>query len=210
LKQSFWGAQQATVEIGFDVGRLSLKAVEASDSLEYLLEGRIVNLPGQSFNQDYAVTDGVGNFRLSQEQDTFLMPFLAARQPDQESDWDIRLSPRIPIALDVHTGVGEAKMELSNLQLQTLTLSTGVGSTEVTFPERGALSASVATGIGEVVLNIPEDLPTRITLQSGVTGVDFPTRFRQDGNVYTTTGFTPSGDYLELELKAGIGAVTIR
>jgi hypothetical protein len=208
LTQSFWGAEQASIEIDFDVGALTLSAASASADLDYVMEADLINLPGTSVVPSYVVTDSIGYLRLTQRRDTLFLPFLTARQPD--SQWDIRLSPNLPIALDVRTGVGQSTLDLSGLTLTGLTLSTGVGNTEVTFPGQGALTAKVEAGIGEVILDIPANLPTRITVESGLTSVHLPARFRQSENVYVTPDFATSGDYLDLEVEAGIGAVTIR
>jgi hypothetical protein len=172
------------------------------------MEGEARNGPGQSLKQGYSVSEGQGRLTLTQQRNPVFAPFLAGR--GVESQWDIRLSSRTPLDLIVDTGVGEANLDLSGLSLTSLDLDTGIGQATVTFPASGAIRARINSGVGDVTLIIPADLPTRLTVDSGLTSVSVPARFSREGDVYTTPGFAAAGHYLELEVDAGIGAVTIR
>jgi hypothetical protein len=205
LIQTYRGAKEVSVELDFDVGELNVSALTGSD---YLMEGEAKNGPGESAEQSYAVEDGEGQLTLSQKRNPLYAPFLSGR--DSTSRWDIRLAAKVPVTLKVNTGVGSASLDLSGLNLTALDLTTGVGRTSVIFPASGPLTARVKAGVGDVILTVPADVPTRITVTSGLTQVRIPARFSRDGNVYTTVGFSPSGHYLELEVSAGIGSVTVK
>lgn len=201
-----YDAENVTVKVDFQVGELSVTALNA-DSLN-LMEGEIQNGPGETLKQDYAVAESVGRLTLVQHSTAVLIPFL--RGQTTPTVWSFRLSPRFPLTLDVDTGVGLANLDLSALPLTNLTLDTGVGQTQVSFPDSGVMRADLSTGVGEVILTIPEGLPARITVNSGLTSLNIPGRFAQSGEVYTTANFSTLGDYLELTLDAGVGSVTIR
>lgn len=198
-------AESARVIVNFRVGELALSAL--SDSLN-LMEGEAQNGPGETLTQAYAVAENVGQLTLTQQHSAVLGPFLSGQiTPTQ---WLIRLSPKFPLELDIDTGVGSARLDLTGLSLTELTLDTGVGQTSVIFPDHGAMQADLSTGVGEVILTIPENLPTRITVNSGLTSLNIPARFAQAGDIYTTTNFSTTGDYLEVRLDAGVGSVTIQ
>ena len=205
LIQSYRGAEKASVEINFDVGELNISALTASG---YLMEGEAKNGPGEAVEQSYAVKDGEGQLTLSQQRNPLFAPFLSGG--DSNARWDIRLASNVPLALEVNTGVGSANLDLSGLNLTALDLASGVGQTSVVFPARGPLNAEVKAGVGDVILTIPADVPARITVTSGLAGVHIPARFSRDGNTYTTVGFSPAGRYLDLEVSAGIGSVTVK
>ncbi len=205
LIQTLGEARQAEVRLDFGVGELKVMAL--TDSV-YLMEGQIRHGPGEALKQSYSVDDGTGKLTLDQAQKTILLPFLAG--PGANTHWEVRLTDDVPLSLEVDTGVGEAKLDLSGLQIKTLNLDTGVGKTTVVFPGSGAMQATISTGVGEVIVTIPETLPTRLTVDSGLTTVNIPSRFARNGDVYTTPKFTANGPYLELELDAGVGTVTIR
>jgi hypothetical protein len=200
-----YGAERAKVIFNFQVGELSIGAL--GDSLN-LMEGQVQNGPGESVKQDYAVVEGLGQLALTQQQSAVLVPFLSGQTAP--TVWEIRLSPKFPLTLDVDTGVGSATLDLSELALTELRLDTGVGQTAVIFPASGAMLADLNTGVGDVTLTIPENLPTRITVKSGLTSLDIASRFARSDDVYTTANFSTTGDYLDVMLDAGVGSVTIR
>lgn len=203
--QTVGEARESEVNLDFGVGELNVFALTDS---AYLMEGRLQHGPGESLKQSYSVEDGVGTLTLDQVQNTILLPFLAG--PGARTHWEVRLTDDMPLSLGVDTGVGEAALDLSGLQLKALNLDTGVGKTTVIFPDSGTIRATISTGVGEVILAIPEDLPARLTVDSGLTTVNFPSRFARNGEVYTTAEFTTNGNYLDLELDTGVGSVTIK
>ncbi len=206
LAQGPQNATELAVEIRFDAGELSVAALGPSANA---LEGEVTNGPGESADLSYRVdTASVGRLTLEQGGDALLLPFLAAR--DANAQWDLRLTPGLPLALAVTTGAGRTTLDLSGLDLRSLTLNAGVGETEVSFPSAGGMTAVLNTGVGNTTLTLPEGLAARLTVRSGLTNLTVPARLSRADNVYTTPGFDPSGAYLELELNAGIGNVMIR
>jgi hypothetical protein len=205
LIQSMREVDSATITLDFKVGDLTVSAL--NDSV-YLMEGTAQNGSGESVQQRYAVAGSTGQLKLTQLQSALVIPFLAVNDP--RTVWDIHLSPQLPLTLDVDTGVGRARLDLSELQLTELNLNTGVGQTEVIFPGAGAMRASLNTGVGEVTITLPENLPTRLTIDSGLTSVRVPSRFARSGDVYTTADFSTTEAYLELALDAGVGSVTVK
>ncbi|MCC7358606.1 MAG: hypothetical protein IT317_03965 [Anaerolineales bacterium] len=206
LAQPPQGAATLDVTITFDAGELSLSALGPSADA---LEGEVTNGPGESADLSYRVDNGgVGRLTLDQRGEALLLPFLAAR--NATAVWAVRLSPSLPLELDVTTGAGRTMLDLTGLEVQTLTLRAGVGETSVTFPSAGALTAVLTTGVGNTTLTLPEGLAARLTVRSGLTNLTVPARFSRADNVYTTSGFDTDGDYLDLELNAGIGNVTIK
>ena len=51
-----------------------------------------------------------------------------------QGHWDLQLTSAAPLNLEVSTGVGEATLDLEQLQLSGLQIHSGVGATEVTLP----------------------------------------------------------------------------
>jgi hypothetical protein len=198
-------AEQLEVSIDFAAGDLEVSDLGASG---YVMEGQAEHGVGERLRQDYAVEAGTGRLHLAQEVEPLLLPFTASRSAS--AHWRVQLDPGLPLSLTVKTGAGTNRLDLSRLALRTLALSTGVGQSRVIFPDTGPQQARLTTGLGETILEIPAGLPARITVRSAIGRVQVPARFRQAGNVYTTPGFEPRGDYLDLELQAGIGTVIVK
>jgi hypothetical protein len=205
LIQTPLGAQTASVRLDVGLGELGVSALGPSLSL---MEGEVVSGGGDGVAQSYALQDGVGRLQLVQRQNALLAPFLTNRN-FATTRWDIRLTPALPLALDIHTGVGKANLDLSALRLSRLDLKTGLGQTFVSFPSGMAAVAKIQTGLGDVTLTLPPDLPARITVTSGFANVQIPARFARAEKVYTTAGFATIGPYLDLEVDAGLGSVTV-
>ncbi len=199
------GAEAVSVTIDFDAGTLSVAPLGPSD---YVLEGEIQNGPGEALRHAYTVRNGQGQLRLEQTSEPLLLPFL--RDPGSSARWDLRLTPRLPLSLDIRTGASQTDLDLTGLAVTRLDLRAGLGQTRVAFPAAGKLTAQVRTGLGAADLTVPEGLPTRITVRSGVASVHIPSRFAQAGSVYTTPGFNTDGDYIDLTVSAGIGNVTVK
>ncbi len=205
LIQTAQGAQALDVRLDFQAGELRLAALGPSD---HVLEGDVQNGRGEAVEQTYSVRAGTGRLRLQQTTSALLLPFLSRR--GSAARWDIRLSAELPVTLDVTTGASQATLDLSGLKLSDLSLRTGVGQTQVTFPPQGAVVARVSAGVGETTFTIPPGLPARITVRSGLASISAPPRFARAGNVYTTPGFETTGNYLDLEVSAGVGRVVIQ
>ncbi len=204
LIQTSLGAERLAVEIAFKAGELRVGALGASDSV---LEGVAHNGPGETVDQAYRVSGGAGWLTLRQKSSALLLPFLAGREA--MAQWDLRLSPALSLTLEVSTGAGLTTLDLSDLQVSELDLSAGVGQTVVIFPGAGALVANINTGVGDTHLTLPANFPVRVTVHAGLTSLNMPAGLARDGNVYTTAGFNTEGDYLDLEINAGVGAVRI-
>jgi hypothetical protein len=205
LIQTPLGAQTAAVRLEVGVGDLDVAALGPSLSL---MEGDVVSGGGDGVTQSYGLQGSTGQLQLVQWQNALLTPFLYNRMV-APTHWAIRLSPDLPLTLDIHTGVGKANLDLSALHLGRLDLKTGLGQTFVTFPAGQATVAKIQAGLGDVTLTLPPDVPARITVTSGFANVHIPARFARAEKVYTTAGFTTTGPYLDLEVEAGLGSVTV-
>jgi hypothetical protein len=172
------------------------------------MEGEVVSGGGDGVAQNYSLRESVGQLRLVQQQNALLAPFLSSRNVTT-TRWNIRLTPAMPLALDVRTGVGKANLDLTNMQLTRLDLKTGLGQTFVTFPAYTAATAKIQAGLGEVTLTLPPELAARITVTSGFANVHIPARFARQEKVYTTPGFTTASPYLDLVVEAGLGSVVV-
>jgi hypothetical protein len=197
--------QSASITVDFKVGELRLSALEDSAAL---MEGRITRGPNENVAQSYRADDNIGKLALSQQYGALMAPFLRART--EASHWEIGLSARLPLELNVTTGVGAADLDLSGLNVTALNVETGVGQTTVTLPEAGPLAAHVESGLGDVILVLPLDTPTRIALNSRLGGLEIPSRFACENNICTTAGFSTEGPYLDIELDGGVGTIKLR
>jgi hypothetical protein len=154
--------------------------------------------------------------------------------------WDVGLNPNIPIDLDVHGGVGEASLDLSNLNLTHVEVGGGVGEIDLTLPARGDYdgylkigvgefritvpsSASadlrVKGGVGECTVTVPLDAAVRLDARTGIGDISVPSRFTRvsgggDGisksGVWETPDFDSAEHRVVIDFEGGVGELRVR
>ncbi|HSR68599.1 MAG TPA: LiaF domain-containing protein [Acidobacteriota bacterium] len=118
-----------------------------------------------------------------------------------KNELDLRLNPQAVLALTTKAGVGEARIDLSDMKVEELRLASGVGATRLTmltanpvrcksFKIEAGVGALEATGLGN--LNFES-----MRFEGGVGGaeLDFSGAWENPG---------------EIEIEVGVGGVEIR
>jgi hypothetical protein len=205
ISQSLQGADAADIDIRFGAGQLRLEALPESSRL---VEGQIELRDGEQASPTFEMRDGTGYFKLH-SQDPVVIPTLG--QWESNATWELGLNRDVPTVLAVSTGAGEAKLDLSELNLERLKVETSVGSTQLYLPRRGRLSAAVDTGVGELDIIIPTGMAARIRVDRGLGSIEVRDKdYRQEEDVYVSPGFEGAVDRVDLEIDAGIGKVIVR
>lgn len=130
--------------------------------------------------------------------------------PGSVHDWRLLLSPSVGYDLQVELGAGTADLDLTGLDLRGLVVDAGAARTELTFPAAGDYAARVEGGVGGLELTIPRDVAVRLTLDRGLTTLDLPARYRQQGDVYVTEDWAGAERRLDLSVDMGVGLLRIR
>ncbi len=75
-------------------------------------------------------------------------------QPDLR--WDVGLSKRIPLNLEVNSGVSNATLELADLQLTALDVNAGVGNMNISLPsmEGTSYTVNLNSGTGQIDVDV--------------------------------------------------------
>ncbi|MCR4406354.1 MAG: DUF5668 domain-containing protein [Anaerolineae bacterium] len=201
LVQEMEGAESAVVSLDFAVGDLRVRGLKDSPDL---MDARFNGLPVE---HQYEVTAGRGHLQLkSSGGDIAWWPNAAV-----ENTWDIALSSRIPLILDVETGVGQAVLDFSDLQVTDFSLNAGVGGVRVILPAKGRVMATVEAGMGGVVLEIPPGMAARIDAEVGLGGLKVDeSRFPRTGKYYESPDYATADNRVDLRIDGGIGAITVR
>lgn len=199
--QEMEGAESAIVSLDFAVGDLRVRGLKDSPDL---MDARFNGLPVE---HQYEVTAGRGHLQLkSSGGDIVWWPNAAAK-----NTWDIALSPRLPLILEVETGLGQAVLDLSGLQVTDFSLSAGVGGVRVILPATGQIMAKVEAGMGGLVLEIPQGMAARIAAEVGLGGLKVDeSRFPRTGKYYESPDYTTADNRVDLRISGGIGAITVR
>ena len=134
---------------------------------------------------------------LSQRADTpsfTSFPFFLS-SADQDLHWNVGLSPDVPLDLGLHGGVGQASLDLADLQLSSLSLDIGVGEIDVILPGMDAVyPATIHGGVGETTVTVTEGASVILDVDGGVGGVTID---------------VPDGADLHVEANGGLGGNTL-
>ncbi len=203
------GARQVSVAIHMGLGDLRLSAL--GDSTHFF-EGNL-NYPqawGAAPYVSYKVNGDQGRLVLESRGGAgWVFPF--SDNPSGES-WAIRLSPQVPLDIDVDAGASSSLLDLSRLRVTGLRVKAGVGRMEVLFPAEGErITARVEGGVGELVLRVPESMAAQVRVDGGLGGTQFSERFRKiDDHTYETAGFASAANRLEVRVQGGVGSLRVQ
>jgi hypothetical protein len=200
-------ADRGKITLKLGVGTLEVQGLADSPNfVEGTIEYGKYSLQAE---RSFRVRDGQAQFSLlgRSEPNTIWAP-----GNNVGERWNLKFTPRIPLEMDVTAGVGSADIDLRELQVVQLEVSGGVGQTKVLFPAGAGLTkATVSSGVGEIIVEIPQDVGAKIKVSKGLTGVNVSSsRFTHSGDEYVSANYATAENKLDLEVKSGIGAITIQ
>lgn len=132
--------------------------------------------------------------------------------PGFSLDWSVRLNRDTPLALELNTGAGESRLDLSDLRVAELSLHSGASSTELTLPANaGQTRARIETGAASVRVHIPAGVAARIRAGGGLSSINIDaTRFPRMGELYQSHDFDTANNRVDLDIQTGVGSIEIR
>lgn len=124
--------------------------------------------------------------------------------------WEIRLSPDVPLTLNVRLGAGNTLLQLGGLALERLDVTMGAGEAEVdlTGPWERNLLVNVTGGVGQLRVELPADVGVRASVSGGL-GTVRVEGLRSEGGVYVNDAYGESGVTLDLTVRGGVGEVAL-
>jgi hypothetical protein len=195
------GVERGDLQVSFAAGTLEIGRLTDSSSL---ITGDLELATERKPVWDIRRSGGQASMTLEYRRGDWMQNW---RRGDE---WDLRLSPKVGLSLDVNVGAGEANLDLSGLDIRNLTVESGAGRSTIILPEEGDFEARVSGGVGQVVIEIPEGMAARVHVSRGLGDVSVPSRFDKDGDTYETDDWRSSGNRVDLEVRVGVGQVTIR
>lgn len=128
----------------------------------------------------------------------------------QYSSWTLDLSPEVDVELAVDLGVGEAELNLSDLNVTDLMADFGVGQLEIVLPDETSTTVNIDGGIGLVRVNVPPELGIRVVADAALVGRTFPPGYERSGDVYTSPNYERADYRTTINIGLGIGSITVR
>ena len=194
LKESrpIGNAKELEVELKLDVGEIEVERTSDDNLFAFDLEyDRNRYNPQFNFNEGDRAT-----LRLAVESTRDF-----GSHGKENNDLRVRLTDKIPLDLNLTTGVSESRLELTGLKIRRMHLRGGVGKTEVSIdkPSGQVMSSlDIECGVGELIINgLGNAQVQQVDLKGGVghAELDFSGEL---GNAS-----------IDATVKVGIGAVRI-
>ncbi len=131
--------------------------------------------------------------------------------PGNRIRWDVEINPNVPLALKVHSGASDARLDLADTQVTSLEIHTGASATEVHLPARAEHTrVKVEAGAASVKLHVPEGVAARLEVSGGLIGVDVDqNRFPKEGKIYRSPDFDSAAHRVEIKVEAGAGSISV-
>jgi len=128
-------------------------------------------------------------------------------------DWNLRVSPRIPLTVQIRKGAGELDLDFTQSCLTDFRLETGNSAIVVRLPAAaGQTVVHIEAGTGSLAIHIPSGVAARInayTIQASleVDVIRFPVM--EEPGAYCSRDYEGATHRAEIDLKMGVGLVSI-
>lgn len=204
VQESIGELKEAKVTLKFGAGTMALGSLPSSSSS--LIEGKFRSPVGR-VSKEMERTGSRGILEISRQD---VRGYFIG--PDVREEWDLDLTPNIPLDLSLEVGAVKGDIDLRKLKVRDFKMEIGAGDATVVFPEAaGSTSAMVRGGVSNIVLEIPQGVGARIRSNLGVATLDLPKgRFVERDGYYVTNDFDSAQNKLDLRLDVGVSKVVVR
>jgi hypothetical protein len=124
--------------------------------------------------------------------------------------WELQLSNKIPMDLEIHFGAGQAKLDVGSLDLRGVDIDMGVGEVELDL--RGRLKHSynvnIKGGVGQATVRVPSDAGVYAEAHGGIGSINVRGLHKM-GDHWESDSYTTAENKLRIEAHGGIGEIRI-
>jgi hypothetical protein len=183
--------------LGLPVGAINVHALSDSSAL---IDAEVVHVGDMEFSVSGEREKTV---RLTERARDFSFDLFGWMDATQDLESDIGLSPFVPLNLDVQLNVGDADLDLSQLQLTGLNVRGNVGHVSLSLPAaEGRYTANLEGDVGAFQVEFAEPTDIDLTIKGNVGGfvIDLPdgAGVRLEGRV-EVGGLSLPDDFVRLQ-----------
>ncbi len=198
IEQTLNGATSAEVTLNIPTGLLEVRDGANSGQL---VSGSARIAKSETLAQEYTVTGKRGKYSLGSQGFFYTTPFYWG---EVAAGWQLQLNSQLPLELTSKMAVGEQRLWLTRLNLQTLEAQTVIGRTIVALPQKTIALINLSTVIGEVVVYVPSGANVQIETDTALTVVRVAPGFQRQGNFISTSPGVSAAHYIRVENVIGV------
>ncbi|MBN1877587.1 MAG: hypothetical protein JXA33_25415 [Anaerolineae bacterium] len=127
-------------------------------------------------------------------------------------EWNLSLTPEIPLTLTVQSGASDTRLDLTELQITELKVNTGASATQVTLPAHIPYTrAAFEGGAASVNIRVPEGVAARVQTEGALYNANIDTeRFPRQGNIYQSRDYETAERKADIIIKMGVGSAEVK
>jgi len=126
-------------------------------------------------------------------------------------DWLVGLSGEVPVRLSLEIGAADVTANLDALRVPDLRVRTGAAQVRVTLPRTGVTRVDAEAGAASLSFRIPPGVAARIrsSMTLGSVAVDEARFPRQAGGLWASADADTAPDRVEIDVRGGVGSVSV-
>jgi hypothetical protein len=194
------GAQSAHVELHMGAGDLRI-----TDGAQQLARADFTyNVPTWKPEVTYTKAGTRGDLRIEQPKGSNV------HLGNTRYRWEVQLSNKIPLELEVHFGAGQARLDIGSLQLQKVDLHMGVGQIDMDLrgkPKR-SYDVTINGGVGAATVRVSADTAVYAEAHGGIGSINVR-GLRKMGDHWESESFAGGTNRIKIEAHGGIGEIKI-
>jgi hypothetical protein len=198
IEQTLEGATNAEVTLNIPTGLLEVRGGTSSGQL---VRGSARIAKTETLAQEYTVTGKHGKYSLGSQGFFYTTPFYWG---EADTGWQLQLNSQLPLELISKMAVGEQRLWLNGLNLQTLEAKTVIGRTIVALPQKTIALVNLSNVIGEVVIYVPRDADVQIEMDTALTVVRIAPGFQRRENYIFTSPEISAAHHIRVENVIGV------
>ncbi|MBI4289173.1 MAG: hypothetical protein HY671_12205 [Chloroflexi bacterium] len=132
---------------------------------------------------------------------------------DFRQNWQIKLTPRIPLDLAIKAGASNGKLNLTDLRISRLRLDIGASKATLNLPRavQGTLDAQIKAGAADLNIVIPPGVAAQIRPDDGLSALKVDDkRFLKTEDGYASPGYAEAGNKIRLRISSGLAKIEVR
>lgn len=127
-------------------------------------------------------------------------------------EWNVGVTPEIPLKLYFKTGASESILDLSGVKATDISVETGASSCELTLPANAGMTfVQIKSGMASMKIKIPSGVAANIHVKSSLSGFNIdPIRFNRNGDNYRSNDYDTALNKVDISIEMGVGSVDIQ
>ncbi|PEJ60624.1 MULTISPECIES: toast rack family protein [unclassified Bacillus (in: firmicutes)] len=198
--------QAKNLDVSLDLGAGSMNV---SKGTKNWVEGK-AEYNNKSFKPDvsYKLKNSTGDVKVDQSKHHLSKMKIGKIK----SEWDLKLSDKIPLDLNVNTGASKTNLDLRGLKLNKLNINAGVGELNVNLGGnwKNSFETNIKTGIGKTTVVLPSNVGVKVKLSKGIGKANVIDLISKGNGVYVNEAYDDAKIKLEVNMDIGVGEVTFK